>query len=43
MTLTGSLNLDRRYQKLAKEQDFLIRLNTIILWEAFRPRLEQIC
>ena len=42
MTPVGLLNLDRRYQKLAQKKDFLIRLNTIVPWEEFRPLLAQI-
>ena len=42
MTPSGLPNLDRRYQKLAQKKDFLIRLNTIIPWEEFRPLLEQV-
>ena len=42
MPPVGLPNLDRRYQKLALKKDFLIRLNTIIPWEEFRPLLKQI-
>ena len=42
MTPSGLPYLDRRYQKLAQKKDFLIRLNTMIPWEEFRPVLEKI-
>ena len=42
MTPADGSDLARRYQKLAQKKDFLIRLNTIVPWEEFRPILEQI-
>ncbi|MBC6420141.1 MAG: hypothetical protein GDA43_00465 [Hormoscilla sp. SP5CHS1] len=35
-------DLTKRYQKLNQKNDFLIKLNEIVLWEEFRPILEQI-
>jgi hypothetical protein len=42
MTPADGSDLARRYQKLAQKKDFLIRLNTIVPWQEFRPILEQI-
>ncbi|KGF73254.1 hypothetical protein DO97_00885, partial [Neosynechococcus sphagnicola sy1] len=35
-------DLEQRYEILAQKQDILIRLDSIIPWQEFRPILEQI-
>lgn len=38
----GFWDLEARHEKLTQQRDFLIRLNTLVPWETFRPLLQQV-